>query len=79
MWSRACRSGRRSNNKPVKDLADAPLPVGGEGLLPFYLSSDWPMPLPAISRAVIVLHGHLRNVDRLRCRALMPAPCRLAP
>ncbi|MBR0835439.1 alpha/beta hydrolase [Bradyrhizobium manausense] len=51
------------NNKPVKVVADARLSVGGQGLLPLYLSSDWSMPLPAISRAVIVLHGRLRNAD----------------
>ena len=52
-----------SNNKPVKVVADARLPVGGQGTLPLYLSSDWSMPLPAISRAIIVLHGRLRNAD----------------
>jgi pimeloyl-ACP methyl ester carboxylesterase len=51
------------NNKPVKVVADARLSVAGQGLLPLYLSSDWAMPLPAISRAVIVLHGRLRNAD----------------
>lgn len=51
------------NDKPVKVVADARLSVGGQGLLPLYLSSDWSMPLPAISRAIIVLHGRLRNAD----------------
>ena len=51
------------NDKPVKIVADARLSVGGQGLLPLYLSSDWSMPLPAISRAVILLHGRLRNAD----------------
>ncbi len=51
------------NNKPVKVVADARLSVGGQGTLPLYLSSDWSMPLPAISRAIIVLHGRLRNAD----------------
>lgn len=51
------------NRKPVKVVADARLSVGGQGMLPLYLSSDWSMPLPAISRAVIVLHGRLRNAD----------------
>ena len=37
--------------------------VGGQGMLPLYLSSDWSMPLPGISRAIIVLHGRLRNAD----------------
>jgi pimeloyl-ACP methyl ester carboxylesterase len=51
------------NHKPVKVVADARLSVGGQGLLPLYLSRDWSMPLPAIARAVIVLHGRLRNAD----------------
>jgi pimeloyl-ACP methyl ester carboxylesterase len=51
------------NNKPVKVVADARLSVGGQGTLPLYLSSDWSMPLPAISRAIIALHGRLRNAD----------------
>lgn len=51
------------HRKPVKAIADARLQVGGEGMLPLYLSSNWAMPLPAISRAVIVLHGRLRNAD----------------
>jgi pimeloyl-ACP methyl ester carboxylesterase len=51
------------NNKPVKVVADARLSVGGQGTLPLYLSSDWSMPLPAILRAIIVLHGRLRNAD----------------
>ncbi|WP_027553473.1 alpha/beta fold hydrolase [Bradyrhizobium sp. Cp5.3] len=51
------------NRKPVRAIADARLSVGGQGILPLYLSSDWSMPLPAISRAIIVLHGRLRNAD----------------
>lgn len=52
------------NRKPVKVVADARLSVGGQGMLPLYLSSDWSMPLPAISRAIIVLHGRPRNADQ---------------
>jgi pimeloyl-ACP methyl ester carboxylesterase len=51
------------NRKPVRAIADARLSVGGQGLLPLYLSNDWSLPLPAISRAIIVLHGRLRNAD----------------
>lgn len=51
------------NRKPVRAIADARLSVGGQGMLPLYLSSDWSLPLPAISRAIIVLHGRLRNAD----------------
>ncbi|MCP3474161.1 alpha/beta hydrolase [Bradyrhizobium sp. CCGUVB1N3] len=51
------------NRAPVKAVADARLAVGDQGLLPLYLSSDWALPLPSITRAVIVLHGRLRNAD----------------
>src|ERR1700750_2662202 len=51
------------NRKPVRAIADARLSVGGQGVLPLYLSNDWSMPLPTISRAIIVLHGRLRNAD----------------
>jgi pimeloyl-ACP methyl ester carboxylesterase len=51
------------NHKPVRAIADARLSVGSQGILPLYLSSDWSLPLPAVSRAIIVLHGRLRNAD----------------
>ncbi|MFK4511272.1 alpha/beta hydrolase [Bradyrhizobium daqingense] len=51
------------NHKPVRAIADTRLSVGGQGILPLYLSSDWSLPLPSISRAIIVLHGRLRNAD----------------
>lgn len=51
------------NRKPVRAIADARLSVGGQGMLPLYLSIDWSLPLPAVSRAIIVLHGRLRNAD----------------
>ncbi len=51
------------NRAPVKAVADARLAVGDQGILPLYLSSDWALPLPSITRAVIVLHGRLRNAD----------------
>ncbi|MCP3462551.1 MULTISPECIES: hypothetical protein [unclassified Bradyrhizobium] len=51
------------NLAPVKAVADARLAVGDHAVLPLYLSSDWALPLPSITRAVIVLHGRLRNAD----------------
>jgi len=51
------------NQKPVKVVADARLPVGDRGTLPLYVSSDWSRPLPDITRAVVILHGRLRNAD----------------
>jgi pimeloyl-ACP methyl ester carboxylesterase len=52
-----------SHKKPVKVVADARLPVGNNGVLPLYVSSDWSKSLPGITRAVLVLHGRLRNAD----------------
>jgi hypothetical protein len=51
------------NRRPVKVIADSRLAVGTQGSLPLYVSSDWSMPLPGISRAVLVLHGRLRDAD----------------
>ena len=48
---------------PVKVIADARIAVGTQGELPLYVSSDWSVPLPAITRAVLVLHGRRRNAD----------------
>jgi pimeloyl-ACP methyl ester carboxylesterase len=52
-----------THKKPVKVVADARLAVGAKGTLPLYVSADWSKPLPAITRAVLVLHGRLRNAD----------------
>jgi pimeloyl-ACP methyl ester carboxylesterase len=51
------------NRHPVKVVADSRLAVGAQGSLPLYVSSDWSMPLPGITRAVLVLHGRLRDAD----------------
>ena len=51
------------NRKPVKAVADGRIAVGDKGTLPLYVSSDWSKPEPDITRAVIVLHGRLRNAD----------------
>jgi len=51
------------NKHPVKKIADSRLAVGDRGILPLYLSADWSKPLPDINRAVLVLHGRLRNAD----------------
>lgn len=48
---------------PVKAVADSRISVGGQGSLPLYVSSDWSKPLPGITRAILVLHGRLRNAD----------------
>jgi pimeloyl-ACP methyl ester carboxylesterase len=51
------------NRKPVKEVADGRIAVGTKGTLPLYVSSDWSNAEPNITRAVIVLHGRLRNAD----------------
>src|SRR6201994_1021129 len=51
------------NKKPVKVVADGRIAVGTKGTLPLYVSGDWSKPEPGITRAVIVLHGRLRNAD----------------
>jgi hypothetical protein len=49
--------------RPVRVVADQRIAVGSEGSLPLYVSGDWSRPLPGITRAVLVLHGRLRNAE----------------
>ncbi len=51
------------NARPVKRIADSRIAVGDLGTLPLYLSADWANPLPGIDRAVLILHGRLRDAD----------------
>ncbi len=51
------------NQRPVKAIAPARLAVGTQGALPLYVSRDWSAPLPDVTRAVLVLHGRLRDAD----------------
>jgi hypothetical protein len=60
-----------SSDKPVKVVADQLLPISsprGSGQIPLYISLngkavDLSKPQPAITRAVLVFHGKLRNAD----------------
>jgi hypothetical protein len=52
-----------SNHRPVKEVASLRISVGTQSTLPLYVSADWSNPLPDIMRAVLVLHGRLRNAD----------------
>jgi pimeloyl-ACP methyl ester carboxylesterase len=52
-----------ANRRPVKVVAPARIAVGDQGTLPLYLSADWSKPQPGITRAILVLHGRLRNAD----------------
>jgi len=50
----------------VKVVADPLITVqspAGSGLLPGYVSRDWTVPQPAVTRAVLVFHGRLRDAD----------------
>ena len=54
------------NRRPVRVVADQRITVtaaGGQGVLPLYVSRDWSHPLPGVTRAVLVIHGRLRNAD----------------
>jgi hypothetical protein len=51
---------------PVKIVAAPLITVrtdAGTGILPGYVSGDWSVPEPGITRAVLVFHGRLRNAD----------------
>jgi pimeloyl-ACP methyl ester carboxylesterase len=51
---------------PVKVVADQRLAVKGtvgSGVLPLYVVGDWSKPEPAVTRAVLVFHGLLRDAD----------------
>lgn len=54
---------RAPNRRPVQAIADARIAVGARGVLPVYLSRDWSSAQPDVTRAVLVLHGRLRNAD----------------
>jgi hypothetical protein len=45
---------------PVAEVVDARLPMG-DAQLPVFVSQDWSQTLPAVHRAVIVVHGYERN------------------
>jgi pimeloyl-ACP methyl ester carboxylesterase len=56
----------QSQTRPVAAVAEHRLTVSsleGRGVVPIYLSRDWEAPLPGIKRAVIIVHGTLRNAD----------------
>ncbi|MFB9268561.1 alpha/beta hydrolase [Bradyrhizobium erythrophlei] len=50
------------HRKPVKEIAGARIAVG-TAIFPLYVSADWSHPLPEITRAILVLHGVLRDAD----------------
>lgn len=61
-WTVAFAGAERTerHQRPVKEVAGARIPVGA-AIFPLYISSDWSKPNPDITRAVIILHGVLRD------------------
>jgi pimeloyl-ACP methyl ester carboxylesterase len=51
------------HHRPVKEIANLRISVAGQGTLPLYVSADWSNSLPDITRAILILHGRLRNAD----------------
>ncbi|WP_322101589.1 alpha/beta hydrolase [Paraburkholderia sp. J41] len=57
---------RAPNERPVAVVAPMHLEVAtarGRGTVPLYVSGAWNAPQPEVTRAVILLHGRLRNAD----------------
>ena len=55
-----------ADRQPVKAVAGHWLTIARgtqQGRLPVFLSADWSTPRPAVTRAVIMVHGTLRNAD----------------
>lgn len=55
-------SATEHGRKPVKEVASERIAIGA-ATFPVYVSADWSRPLPDITRAVLVVHGVLRNAD----------------
>jgi pimeloyl-ACP methyl ester carboxylesterase len=57
---------RAPNERPVDVIAPQQLTVStsrGVGTVPLFATGEWNAPQPGVQRAVIVLHGRLRNAD----------------
>jgi pimeloyl-ACP methyl ester carboxylesterase len=55
-----------ASDHPVAAIADARLAITtelGQGILPLYVSPNWTRPLPEVTRALVLIHGTLRNAD----------------
>jgi pimeloyl-ACP methyl ester carboxylesterase len=55
-------SSAQPPRQPVNTIADARLAIGNAEL-PLYVSRDWTHPLPGLRRAILIVHGYLRNAD----------------
>jgi len=63
----AAKEAYEPHLKPVAVISDTRLTIAtpeGQAELPLYLSSAWDTPQAGIVRAVIVIHGKLRNADK---------------
>ncbi|QGZ56657.1 alpha/beta fold hydrolase [Paraburkholderia acidiphila] len=52
--------------RPVSVIADARMLVEtpqGHAQFPLYVSADWNAPQPTVRRAIVIVHGRLRNAD----------------
>ncbi|MBB3001241.1 pimeloyl-ACP methyl ester carboxylesterase [Paraburkholderia tropica] len=52
--------------RPVSHISDTRMRIdtpGGPAEFALYVSRDWDRPQPAVTRAIIVIHGKLRNAD----------------
>ncbi|MBN3846569.1 MULTISPECIES: alpha/beta hydrolase [Burkholderiaceae] len=57
---------RAPNERPVSVVAPQHLTVearGGSGTVPLFATGEWNAPQPGVERAVILIHGRLRNAD----------------
>jgi len=59
----ASRDAHQSHLRPVQAVSHTTLTVAG-GALAYYASEDLQQPQPNIRRAIIVIHGKLRNSDQ---------------
>ncbi|MGH8778441.1 alpha/beta hydrolase [Paraburkholderia sp.] len=66
VFAQAAQHDYRPNLHPVATISDTRFAIDtpqGHAQFPLYLSADWNVPQPRIERAVIVIHGKLRNAD----------------
>ncbi len=66
---RASADETERHKKPVREIASARIAVGA-AIFPIYVSADWANPRPEITRAIVVLHGVLRDADNYYRSAL---------
>jgi pimeloyl-ACP methyl ester carboxylesterase len=57
------RGRSAGQNQAVKVVGDQTLDLGRGGELPIFASTDWAVPSPGITRAVVVVHGLHRNAS----------------